>query len=116
MPLSSKLLVPTPPVQCFKIRRVRGLRGPEVRRAIIGFLLVPPTTGAPLTIFRSPDDTGVVTSPVMRVLELDGVRYIETRNSVYAMTLIPRTADSPREERRLLEPQPGDDLIDASRR
>ena len=96
MPLSSKhLLVPTPTVQCFKVRRVRRLRGPEVRRAIIGFLLLPPTPGAPLTIFRSPDDTGVVTSPVVRVLELAGVRYIETRNSVYAMTPIPRTPTIP---------------------
>lgn len=91
MPLFSTLIVPTSPVQCFEIRRVRRLRGPEVRRAIVGLLLLPPTPGAPLTIFRSPDDTGVVTSPVVRVLELAGVRYVETRNSVYAMTPLAHT-------------------------
>ncbi len=59
----------------------------RTKRLVEGFIGTYPEVGVSLVIYELGRDNRITTSPVRRVLEEDGVLWVETRNSVYRLAL-----------------------------
>jgi hypothetical protein len=67
-------------------RRTTHKAGPRRSKpSCSGYLVESPQIGNPLIVVREGDAEPMITTPVIRLLAVDGAVYVETRNSVYRL-------------------------------